>query len=103
MADPGEGPGGAGSPTLFLDQNEARRTEKKNWGDQAPPFSKSLDDRASLLSQGLDPALKTLKKKLKWFLMSITLTWSTESSAYLTILARSLSLIAKSLINKLKR
>ena len=46
-------------PPLLLDQTEARRPEKKNFGDRAPPpppTSKGLDDRAPL-SQGLDPAL----------------------------------------------
>ena len=28
VADPGEGPGGPGSPPLFLDQTEAQRAEK---------------------------------------------------------------------------
>ena len=37
------GPG----PSLFLDQTEARRTEKKNFGDRAPhPLFKGLDNRA---------------------------------------------------------
>ena len=39
MADPGEGPGGAGPPpyVLCFDHNEARRTEKKNFGHPPPP------------------------------------------------------------------
>ena len=41
MTDPGEGPGGARAPLLFLDQTEARRV------DSPPPP----------LSQGLNPAL----------------------------------------------
>ena len=57
VADPGEGPGGPG-PTLFLDQNEVRRAEKIFFWDRAPPpLSQSLDDRASPLSEGLDPRL----------------------------------------------
>ena len=35
-ADPGEGPGGP-APLSFLDQNEARRTEKKNFLRPLPP------------------------------------------------------------------
>ena len=42
MTDPGEGPGEARAPLLFLDQTEARRV------DPPPPPH---------LSQGLDPAL----------------------------------------------
>ena len=44
----GRGPG-AGPPPLFLVQTEARRAEKIF-------FSKGLNDRASPLSQDLDPA-----------------------------------------------
>ena len=36
MADPGEGPEGAGPP-LFFDQNETRRAEKNFFGDRPPP------------------------------------------------------------------
>ena len=40
MVDPGEGPGGpappAPPPPLFLDQNEARRAEKKNFFQTGP-------------------------------------------------------------------
>ena len=36
------------APSLFLDQTEARRTEKNCFGHRPPP-----------LPQGLDPALKT--------------------------------------------
>ena len=35
-ADPGEAPGGLGPPLCF-DHNEARRTEKKNFGHRPPP------------------------------------------------------------------
>ena len=45
VADPGEGPGGA-QPRLFLDQNEARKAEKKFLGGHPPPLYQSLDDRA---------------------------------------------------------
>ena len=46
MADPGEGPGGAGPP-LFFDQNETRRAEKNFFGDRPPPaLSQGLDDRS---------------------------------------------------------
>ena len=40
---------------LFLDKNEARRTEKML--GPPPPPKKFLDQRASPLSQGLDSAL----------------------------------------------
>ena len=43
------------------DQTEARRAEKTFLGDRSPPpLSKGPDDRASPLSQGLDPALKCI-------------------------------------------
>ena len=35
---------GARPPPLFLDQNEARRAEKKNWEGRGPPLSQGLDD-----------------------------------------------------------
>ena len=60
---PREGPGGPGPP-LFFDQNEARRTEKKLFGDRplspplTPPLSQGLDDRDPHLSEGLDPPLR---------------------------------------------
>ena len=38
VADPGEGPGGARPPPLFLDQTEARRAEKIFWGAPGPPY-----------------------------------------------------------------
>ena len=61
VADPGEGPGGPGTP-LFSDQTMARRAEKKHFGDRfpPPPLTQGLDDRLpppSPLSQGLDPVL----------------------------------------------
>ena len=37
VADPGEGPGGPGPPSLFSDQNEARRAEKIFFGGRPPP------------------------------------------------------------------
>ena len=43
VAEPGKGPGGS-CPPLFLDQTEARRTEKKKWGGRASPLSQGLDD-----------------------------------------------------------
>ena len=49
---------GALGPSLFLDHNEARRAEKKFFGD--PTLSKGLDDPPPPpppLSQSLDPAL----------------------------------------------
>ena len=45
VADPGEGPGGPGPPS-FLDQNEARKAEKKFFLRPPPPTPR--------LSQGLD-------------------------------------------------
>ena len=45
VADPGEGPGGPGTP-LFSDQTVARRAEKKHFGDRfPPPLTQGLDDR----------------------------------------------------------
>ena len=58
VADPGEGPGGP-TPPLLLDQTEARRVQKKNFGD-CPPLSQDLDDPPPPpVSQGLHlhPAL----------------------------------------------
>ena len=49
VVDPGEG------PSLFLDQTEARRAEKKNFETAPPPFSQGLDDLASPYPEGLDP------------------------------------------------
>ena len=52
--------GGARVPPLFLDQTVAREAEKIffwNPPPPPPPLSKGLDDRATPLSQGLDPAL----------------------------------------------
>ena len=44
VADPGEGPGGAGTP-LFSDETVARRAKKKNFGDRSPRLTQGLDDR----------------------------------------------------------
>ena len=52
--------GGDRVPQLFLDQTVARGAEKIlfwNPPPPPPPLSKGLDDRATPLSQGLDPAL----------------------------------------------
>ena len=59
-------------PPLFSDQTEARRAQKKFFGDQPSPFSKGLDDPPArptplYLSEGLHPAL---------FCVIITLPWS---------------------------
>ena len=55
---------GAASP-LFFDQNEDRRGEKKFWDRPPPPhphLSQTIDDRASPLSERLDPPLQTFSK-----------------------------------------
>ena len=46
MADPGEGPGGAGTPPLLLDQTEVRPKGRKNCFRRPPPppISKGLFD-----------------------------------------------------------
>ena len=44
-------------PSLFLDQNEARRAEKFFWRPSPSSLSQSLDDRMPPLSEGLDPPL----------------------------------------------
>ena len=46
VTDPGDGPGGPGSPSLFLDQIDARRAEKKFLRSPPPTLSQGLDDRA---------------------------------------------------------
>ena len=52
VADLGE------SPSLVLDQTEARRAEKKFFGDRLPPLSQvTVDRHAPPLSEGLDPPL----------------------------------------------
>ena len=68
MADPGEGPGGAG-PSIFLDQTEARRAEKTFFLNCPPPpprpLCHGLDDRALALSEGVYPPLKSWEVGLK--------------------------------------
>ena len=60
VAEPGERPGGAGSP-LFLDQTEARRAEKSFLRPPPPPLSQGLYDRTPLhLSEDLDPLLEII-------------------------------------------
>ena len=50
MADPGEGPGGAPAPPLFLDQTEARSAEIFFFLDRAPrPYPRENDLPHSLL------------------------------------------------------
>ena len=44
MAESGKGPGGP-APPLFLNHTDARRAEKKFFGDRATPLSKGLVDR----------------------------------------------------------
>ena len=73
MVDPGEGARGL-VPPLFLDQNEARRAKTIFWGTIPPPPSKGLDDQASPLSQGLDPAvciLTWISIRLRLFVLSV--------------------------------
>ena len=63
VADPEEGSGGPAS-SLFFDQNEARRAEKKFFGDRAPHLSQGLDDRRPpSLSEGLDQSLFPMIEK----------------------------------------
>ena len=64
VADPEERPGGPASP-LFFDQNEARRAEKKFFGDRAPHLSQGLDDPLPppSLSEGLDQSLFPMIEK----------------------------------------
>ena len=56
MVDPVEGPLGP-PPALFLDQNEAQRTQK-NFYETAPPLP--LISESRFLSEGLDPLLGTM-------------------------------------------
>ena len=65
MADPREGPGGARLPPLFLNQTEARRTEKCLLDTGSPRYLRfwmtaPSPPRPNHLSQGLDPTLRTL-------------------------------------------
>ena len=54
------------SPSLFLDQPEARRGYSRVWmtAPTPPPLSKGLDDRGPPLSQGLDPTLHFVASNL---------------------------------------
>lgn len=64
MADP--------APTLFFDQNDARRVEKV-FSETAPPplpLSQALDDRVPALSEGLDSPL--MRELLVELLLSVT-------------------------------
>ena len=54
VVDPGEGPGRARPPPLFLDQTEARRAEKNCFGDQTPPPYLWVLMTGPALSEGLD-------------------------------------------------
>ena len=58
VADPGEGTGGpTPPPPPFLDQSEARRSEKNFFGDQAPAFQRVWMTPPTPLSRGPDPAV----------------------------------------------
>ena len=57
VADPGEGPGRACPPPLFLDQTEARRGEKNCFGDQTRPPYLWVLMTGPALSEGLDLSL----------------------------------------------
>ena len=60
-------------PPLFLDQTEARRAEKKNWGTTPPPPTfpylslKGLDDRPTLLisrsGSGTEMAFTAIRRR----------------------------------------
>ena len=56
VADPGEGPGGTGPPS-FLDQNEARKAEKKFFLRPPPPAYLRVLITASPLFKSLYPPL----------------------------------------------
>ena len=61
VADPGEGPGGLPTPpSLFLDQTEARRAEKKMLRLGPPPLLIVWMTGTVPLSEGLDPPLAVL-------------------------------------------
>ena len=60
VADPGEAPPPPPPPPFILEQTEAQRAEKIFLETGCPHLSKGLDDRAPPLSQGLDPALRSL-------------------------------------------
>ena len=78
VADSGEGPGAPPPPPpLFLDQNEARRAEKRFLGDRPPP---------PLLSQGLDPALISLVEVYKKVRKTVISVWKRPKRAIRCIL-----------------
>ena len=54
------------SPSLFLDQTDARREYLRVWitAPTPPPLYKGLDDRGPPLSQGLDPTLHFVASNL---------------------------------------
>ena len=57
VVDSGNGPGGAATPPLFLDQTEARRAEK-SFFRPPPAYLRIWMTGPTRLTQGLDPALK---------------------------------------------
>ena len=80
VADSGEGPGARPTPPpLFLDQNEARRAEKRFLGDRPPPLP-------PLLSQGLDPALISLVEVFKKVRKTVISVWKRPKRAIRCIL-----------------
>ena len=69
VADPGEGPrepAPLSPPPLFLDQNEARRAEKKSFGDRAAPFVRVWMTGAPLISRSR-PGTDFLHVRGLWF------------------------------------
>ena len=84
-------------PTLFFDQNEARRAKKNSFGDRPPlisgsgwpcppPLSQGLDDRVPPLSQGLDDRSPPLSQGLDdrsplliWRSGSTTVQWKEKT------------------------
>ena len=53
VADLGEGPGGPPPPLSFLDQNEARRAEKKIFeAAPPPPLSQGVEEYIFRCAQG---------------------------------------------------
>ena len=67
-------------PLLFLDQNEARRAEKRFLGDRPPP------PPPPLLSQGLDPALISLVEVFKRVRKTVISVWKRPKRAIRCIL-----------------
>ena len=66
LQNPGERPGGAGPP-LFLDQNEARRTEKNFFEAGPPPYLRvwMTVPPPPPLSEGVNPPLDCNQFALK--------------------------------------